>query len=68
MNEYQTSLLNVGSVIEPYDTDRMFPVYGFGGVPNFMGLRTTSHCFPLTGNPSNDSVFGAQGIAALYQQ
>lgn len=68
MNEYQQSLLNVGSVIEPYDSDMMFPVYGFGGVPNHMGLRSTSHCFPLTGNPSQDAVYGAQGIAALYKQ
>jgi len=43
----------VGSIVEPYDSDRKFPVFGFSGVPGHMGIgtRMTSHCFPLNGNP-----------------
>ena len=67
INEYEQSLLQVGSVIEPYDSDMLFPVYGFGGIPRYMGINTTSFCFPLTGNPAMDSVQGAQGIAAIYR-
>jgi hypothetical protein len=39
INEYEQSLLQVGSVIEPYDSDMLFPVYGFGGIPRYMGIN-----------------------------
>lgn len=45
-------------VVEPYDFDKMFPVYGFGGVPKYMGLSTVNHCFPLNGNVENSDVAG----------
>ena len=41
---------SVGSILEPYDNDKNFPVYGFGGIPVFMGKKDVSHCFPLNGN------------------
>jgi copine 5/8/9 len=49
-NQYEQALYNVGGVLEPYDSDRSFPVYGFGGVPTQMGATGTSHCFPINGN------------------
>ena len=36
-NQYEAALFNVGMVIEPYDSDKMFPLYGFGGIPSHMG-------------------------------
>jgi hypothetical protein len=27
----------VGGVLEPYDYDKKFPVFGFGGIPRFSG-------------------------------
>jgi hypothetical protein len=30
MNPYQQAIHSVLSVLEPYDTDKMYPVYGFG--------------------------------------
>jgi hypothetical protein len=54
-------------VVEPYDFDKMFPVYGFGGVPTFMGVNQTSHCFPLNGKPSNPDIAGIAGIVATYK-
>jgi hypothetical protein len=42
----------VGSIVQAYDYDKLFPVFGFGGIPHFMGLKEVSHCFPLTGNAS----------------
>lgn len=29
-NTYQQAIQAVGGVLEPYDTDKMYPVYGFG--------------------------------------
>ena len=49
-NQYQNCLLNVGAVVEPYDTDRSFPVFGFGGIPRHLGINGVSHCFAMNGN------------------
>jgi hypothetical protein len=32
-NQYEDVIKKVGLVIEPYDSDKLFPVFGFGGVP-----------------------------------
>lgn len=48
-NQYEASINMVGAIMEPYDYDKMYPVYGFGGKPGFMGLTTVNHCFPLSG-------------------
>jgi hypothetical protein len=35
LNEYQKVILSVGSIIEEYDTDKIFPLMGFGAkIPN----------------------------------
>jgi hypothetical protein len=36
-NQYEAAIYHVGNVIEPYDSDRMFPVFGFGGIPRRLG-------------------------------
>jgi len=35
-NQYQKAILSIGSIIENYDSDKRYAVYGFGGVPRFM--------------------------------
>ncbi|MFM7854574.1 MAG: hypothetical protein ACKO96_22275 [Flammeovirgaceae bacterium] len=35
-NQYEAAITHVGGVLENYDYDRNFPVYGFGGVPFHM--------------------------------
>jgi len=35
MNQYEQAIFQVGNILEPYDSDRMFPVFGFGGKPRF---------------------------------
>jgi hypothetical protein len=49
-NEYEAALWNVGLILQDYDLDKMFPVYGFGGVPTHMNINSVIHCFPLNGN------------------
>ena len=46
-NDYTRAIRSVGSILEKYDTDKKFPVYGFGGKVN----GQVSHCFALNGNP-----------------
>ena len=67
-NQYEAALYNVGGVIEPYDSDRLFPVYGFGGIPTHMGINQTNHCFPMNGNLQEPEIFGIENMIACYRQ
>jgi E3 ubiquitin-protein ligase RGLG len=57
-NPYERVIRNVGKILEPYDSDNLIPVYGFGGVPP--GASGVSQCFPLNGNSSNPEVKGLE--------
>ena len=35
-NQYQTAIQTIGGILECYDSDKNFAVFGFGGVPYFM--------------------------------
>ncbi|CAI2170259.1 16459_t:CDS:10 [Funneliformis geosporum] len=63
-NDYQRAIRSVGKILEGYDYDRMFPVYGFGA--KFNGVL--SHTYPLNNNFSNPEVEGVDGIMAAYSQ
>jgi hypothetical protein len=56
--------MGVGRVLEFYDSDRMFPMYGFGGR---LANGAVSHCFPLTGDASSPAAAGVQGMLQLYR-
>lgn len=62
MNDYQSAISATGAILEPYDADRKFPTYGFGGLVN----GSVSHCFPLTFDPGNPEVEGVAGILQAY--
>ena len=32
LNQYETAIKSVGDIIEDYDTDKLFPVLGFGKI------------------------------------
>ena len=67
-NQYEKALMNVGAVVEPYDSDRSFPVFGFGGIPRHMGSNEVSHCFAMNGNPGNPEIIGISGIVSTYRE
>lgn len=62
LNDYQSAIRATGAILEPYDADRKFPTYGFGGMVN----SAVSHCFPLTFDPSQPEVDGVEGIMQAY--
>ena len=35
-NQYEAAITHIGGILENYDYDKSFPVYGFGGVPLHM--------------------------------
>ncbi|CAH9145230.1 unnamed protein product [Cuscuta epithymum] len=63
LNSYQRAIMEVGEVIQFYDSDRCFPAWGFGGMTN---PGSVSHCFSLNGNPSAPEVQGVEGIMNAY--
>ncbi|OMJ89294.1 hypothetical protein SteCoe_8591 [Stentor coeruleus] len=64
-NQYEQAIWEVGTILEVYDTDKLFPVFGFGGVPR--GEHKANHCFPLTFDISNPYVQGVNGILQAYR-
>mmetsp|Transcript_106698 Transcript_106698/g.309490 ORF Transcript_106698/g.309490 Transcript_106698/m.309490 type:complete len:679 (+) Transcript_106698:315-2351(+) len=46
-NQYQTAITSVLAVLQEYDHDQLFPVYGFGGRIQTANGRQVSHCFPI---------------------
>jgi len=64
-NEYQSAIISVGEVLQPYDSDGLFPVFGFGGK---LPTGQVSHCFPLNGQPANPYCTGVGGILQAYSQ
>lgn len=67
-NQYTAALSQVGPIIEPYDSDRMFPTFGFGGVPRYMGMGAVSHCFALNGNPAQPDIHSFANVVNTYTQ
>ena len=45
-NQYQLAIQAVGNVLEYYDSDRVFPMFGFGGCP-FPGLCVATAYLPM---------------------
>ncbi|XP_066528602.1 copine-1 isoform X2 [Hoplias malabaricus] len=65
VNQYLTALWSVGQVIQDYDTDKLFPAFGFGAQvpPDFK----VSHEFPLNFNPTSPYCQGIDGIVQAYR-
>ncbi|XP_065066720.1 copine-8-like isoform X1 [Rhopilema esculentum] len=63
-NQYVQALNSVGAIIQDYDSDKLFPAFGFGAQipPNFH----VSHEFALNFNPGNPNCPGVDGIVAAY--
>lgn len=65
-NEYLAAIWAVGTVIQDYDSTRMFPVFGFGA--QIPPLWQVSHEFPINFDPTNPFCAGIEGVVQAYQQ
>ncbi|XP_041945072.1 copine-1 isoform X1 [Alosa alosa] len=65
LNQYLSAIWSVGLVVQDYDTDKLFPAFGFGAQvpPNFQ----VSHEFALNFNPSSPYCQGVEGIVNAYR-
>uniref|UniRef100_A0A8C7JUB7 Copine-8 n=3 Tax=Oncorhynchus TaxID=8016 RepID=A0A8C7JUB7_ONCKI len=66
MNAYAMALKAVGEIIQDYDSDKMFPAYGFGAKLPPDGK--ISHVFPLNSNSENPNCVGIEGVLEAYFQ
>ncbi|XP_026162173.1 copine-9-like [Mastacembelus armatus] len=66
MNAYAMALKAVGEIIQDYDSDKLFPAYGFGAKLPPDGK--ISHAFPLNSNPENPNCVGIDGVLEAYFQ
>ena len=66
LNQYETALTNVGSILVNYDSDQLIPAFGFGGVPGYFGTGEVSHCFHLNGQ-ENPQWIGVKGLVEAYK-
>ncbi|XP_053714389.1 copine-3-like isoform X3 [Synchiropus splendidus] len=65
VNEYLSAIWSVGNVIQDYDSDKMFPAFGFGA--QIPPTWQVSHEFPLNFNMSNPFCAGVEGIVEAYR-
>uniref|UniRef100_A0A3P9Q9R6 Copine family member 9 n=1 Tax=Poecilia reticulata TaxID=8081 RepID=A0A3P9Q9R6_POERE len=66
MNAYAMALKAVGEIIQDYDSDKLFPAYGFGAKLPPDGK--ISHGFPLNSNTENPNCVGIEGVLEAYFQ
>ncbi|XP_019907567.1 copine-9 isoform X2 [Esox lucius] len=64
MNAYAMALKAVGEIIQDYDSDKLFPAYGFGAKLPPDGK--ISHAFPLSGDYDNPNCVGIDGVLEAY--
>lgn len=64
-NQYVRAITAVGEIIEDYDTDKYFPVLGFGArmPPDYTKV---SHEFFVNGDPSNPFCHRVPGVLEAY--
>ncbi|XP_070765796.1 copine-9-like isoform X3 [Enoplosus armatus] len=66
MNAYAMALKAVGEIIQDYDSDKLFPAYGFGA--KLPPDSKISHAFPLSGDNENPNCVGIEGVLEAYFQ
>ncbi|XP_061113259.1 copine-9-like [Conger conger] len=66
MNAYAMALKAVGEIIQDYDSDKLFPAYGFGAKLPPDGK--ISHAFPLTMDSENPNCVAIEGVLEAYFQ
>ncbi|ORX45376.1 Copine-domain-containing protein [Piromyces finnis] len=64
LNHYQKAITSIGQVLEVYDSNKEFGVYGYGA--QFGDDDTMNFEYPLTGDDKNPNVNGIQGVLNAY--
>ena len=64
-NDYEDAIRSCGNIIAYYDHDNLFPVYGFGGIPQ--NENEVNHCFNINFN-EDPNIQGIDKIIEYYKR
>ena len=65
-NNYENAIRSCEDIIAYYDYDQLFPVYGFGGIPD--GKKEVSHCFNINFNENDPNIKSVDNIIKIYKE
>ena len=65
-NDYEKAINSCGKIIGYYDYDQLFPVYGFGGIPQ--NSEKVSHCFNINFNEDNPEIETLENVIKYYRE
>ena len=65
-NDYEEAIKSCADIIAYYDSDQLFPVYGFGGIPD--GSEEVSHCFNINFNNDDPNISQVDNILKFYKE
>lgn len=69
MNHYEKAIFEVCNVMCKYAKDGAFNVYGFGGIPHYMGYKNqVSRLWNLNGDPDDARCQGTMEVLNAYQK
>ena len=66
MNSYECGISFIGSVLQQYDFDKMFPAYGFGA--KILSTGQITHDFCLSFDPAAPELAGIDGVMTAYKR
>ena len=64
-NKYCKAIKSCGGILQNYNTNQLFQVYGFGGVPK--NGKEVSHCFNLN-NKKDSGIKGLEEVINTYKE
>eukprot|EP00474_Spongospora_subterranea_P003146 CRZ03604.1 hypothetical protein [Spongospora subterranea] len=66
LNPYERAIADIGNVLAAYDSDQMFPVWGFGA--KIRATNKVSHLFSVTFDDAVPEVHGINEIIKVYRK
>lgn len=67
LNDYETSIIEVGKILEPYAYRSKFAGFGFGGIPRYQDMFRVNHCFNLNGR-LDPTITGLDDVLKEYRR
>lgn len=65
-NDYEKAILSISNILEDYDSQKIYPVFGFGAEPQWS--RRVEHCFPINKSNINPFIFGIDRVLSEYHE
>lgn len=64
-NDYERAISSCGQILSYYDTDKIYPVFGFGA--QFIGSNIVNHCFNVSFN-NDPNIQGMDNVINTYRE